>query len=362
MVAAGVDRPSTRTFSRSLIEAAGRAPSPDNNQPWAFRAENESIDVFHCRSRAVPSDVEDLFAGIALGAAIENIVLEASRHDHQAIVEYSSAPFGSDDDFEPVATIRWTSPGWPDPLADSIVARTSNRRPYQMTPVTLSERRELSNAIQDSRCEVEWLTTKDELRHLARLVTTADRIRFEYQRFHDELHKMLRFGEREANATGDGLETSTLEIPRIAWPVLRWLRPWNRMRFFNRVGLSRLFAHTSSVQIQRSGAVGLLTVDTPDSIGYLEAGRALQRIWLTATGLGLAFQPVGALPLFLRRLNVLGESAFEPRHARILGCARDDFANFFLKRMTACRRFSFAWGIAPLHRVVRVATRSKRLT
>lgn len=52
---------------RGLIEAAGQAPSPDNNQPWAFRPHGDAVDVLHCRSRAIASDVDDLFSWIAVG-------------------------------------------------------------------------------------------------------------------------------------------------------------------------------------------------------------------------------------------------------------------------------------------------------
>ena len=69
--------------------AASCAPSPDNNQPWAFCRQAESIDVWHCRSRALPSDARDMFSWISLGAAIENIVLAASTERRKL----SIAPF-----------------------------------------------------------------------------------------------------------------------------------------------------------------------------------------------------------------------------------------------------------------------------
>ena len=65
---------------RRLIEAAGKAPSPDNNQPWAFGRLDNAIQVFHRRERALPSDVRDMFSWIAIGAAIENLALAASAN------------------------------------------------------------------------------------------------------------------------------------------------------------------------------------------------------------------------------------------------------------------------------------------
>ncbi len=322
------------TLSQALVSrllwAASRAPSPDNNQPWAFRRRDDRIEVVHCRERAVPSDVEELFAGIAMGGAIENIALEASQYGLHCDVEYAAQPFAREGAHEPVATLWLASSGKPDRLSRYIDSRTTNRRRYRTTPLTEPEQGALSHAINAPHCHVDWLTTRSDLRSLARLVTTADRIRFEYQLFHDELHRMLRFGRSDLPAV-DGLEAASLEIPRAAWPILKWLRPWRRMDFLNRIGASRVFAATSTLQILCSGAVGLLWTERRDAIGALEAGRALQRLWLAATEQQLAFQPVGALPLFLRRLEISGESGFLPHHAKRLVAARNELLRLYPK-------------------------------
>ncbi len=314
---------------RRLLRAASRAPSPDNNQPWAFRIREDGIEAWHDRERAVPSDVENLFAGLAMGAAIENVALEASQQELRCEVEYAERPFAQGNRYEPVATLRLAAPGEPDRLGDFIDQRTTNRRLYETAPLANRDREALSNAFSDPECQVNWLTSRAELRALSRLVTTADRIRFEYQPFHDELHRMLRFGRADAPTAVDGLDVASLEIPRAGWPLLRWLKPWRRMKLLNHLGLSRLFAGTSNQQIRCSGAVGLLLTRRRDAIGAIQTGRVLQRIWLAATGRGLAFQPVGALPLFLRKLEVSGEDAYLPHHARRLVKARDEFRDLF---------------------------------
>src|SRR5262245_34126354 len=61
-----------------MVEAAVLAPSPDNNQPWAFQIrENSEILLYHDVSRALPSDVGYMFSLIALGAALENLCIAA---------------------------------------------------------------------------------------------------------------------------------------------------------------------------------------------------------------------------------------------------------------------------------------------
>ena len=174
-----------------------------------------------------------------------------------------------------------------------------------------------------------WLTDSADLQALSKLVAISDRIRFEHQPFHEEFHKVLRYGDDEARRTGDGLELKSLEIPAIAGPLMRWLRPWKRMRLANRFGMSRMFARYSVKQIRRSAAVGLLTTTDRSDRGYLQAGRSFERIWLAATAEDLAFQPLGGLPLFLTKLQVEGVGSFLPEHAARLQERVEPFDELF---------------------------------
>ena len=319
---------SSRLFDE-LVHAAGTAPSPDNNQPWAFHRREDAVDVLHVRPRAIASDVRDLFSWIAMGAAIENLSLAASLHSLVTDVEYHERPFTASSDGEQIATVRLRDGGIPDPLARCIKRRITNRRLYKRRPIHPHDLNSLAVTLRDQNTQVDWLTGRNDLATLANLVVTADRIRFEHRPFHEEFHSVLRFGDDQARRTLDGLDLRTLEIPRIAWPILRWLRPWSRMSLANRFGMSRLFARYSFKQVIHSGAVGLLTTSDASDRGLLESGRDFQRLWLAATAQGLAFQPLGSLPIFLARLKYDGSDLFLPRHAAALKQVAGPFQHLF---------------------------------
>lgn len=318
---------------RRLVEAAGRACSPDNNQPWAFRIRSRYIEVFHHRGRAVPSDVDRLFASIAVGAAMENIALHATLEGLTAEIRFDRELFrtaSSDDSLESVAEVHFKATSLqPDTLAPSLNDRTTNRRSFSRCPISEQASDRITQAARERSADVAWLHSRSDIRRLASLVMTADRIRFENRKFHDEMHDMLRFTRREREASGDGLDVASLEIPRVSWPLLRWLRPWNRMRVGNMLGLSRLFAGPSALQVWSSGAVGLLLIRRREPRGYIDAGRALQRLWIAAAAEQLAFHPLGALPLFMLRQDLLGREAFESHHARRLNACREPFLQLF---------------------------------
>lgn len=143
---------------------------------------------------------------------------------------------------------------------------------------------------------------------MARLLAAADLIRFQYEPFHNEIFRQLRFTAEEAEQTRDGLDLRTLELPPgVGW-LLHKLKPWKRMHMVHRLGLGRLLTMPSALAVKRSSAVGLLSVSRPSVELFLRGGMALERLWLTATGLDLALQPLGSLPIFLAHWHQLGGS------------------------------------------------------
>jgi len=314
-----------------LVAAAARAPSGDNNQPWAFRRTEAGIDVLHRRRLALPSDVHDLFSWLSLGAAIENIVLAAGHDGLAADVEYAARPFDETSGDELVASIRLSSdrPAETSDLVQLIDHRCTNRRPYAAQPLDSRILDRIGDSRHHDTPPVRWLTRAAEKQQLSRLVVAGDRVRFESRAFHEEFHAVLRYTPHEAEATRDGLDIRTFEAPPGTSLIFRCLAPWRRMEFANRLGMSRIMAGASRKLVLRSGAIGLLCAEADNDTAFLQTGRSLQRIWLAASREGLAFQPMGALPLFLLRLQLLGDRSFPPPQLRAMRAVQAPFAQLF---------------------------------
>jgi hypothetical protein len=160
-------------------------------------------------------------------------------------------------------------------------------------------------------------------------VGIGNQIRFEYEHFHDELYRNLRFTVAEAERTRDGLDVATLQLPAALTWLLSALRTWRRMKLFNTFfGFSRTAAKQTAQEVRNSGAVGFLTVPTPDPQAYVEGGRALERIWLTATRLGLAFHPTASLPVFLAYART-GAHQQLPRHEQVIADMARQFNSLY---------------------------------
>ncbi len=309
--------PSTSLSPATLVQSAILAPSPDNNQPWRFAWEKDQLSVFLDPGRALPSDVHSMFDLIGLGATIENACIRARQLGYEPQVRYVPLAPGGNGGETPrlISTICFVPGAQPDPLFAHLASRTTCRRLYSTRPPAEDALARLTEAANGfSEVQLDWVADRRRIRALARLIAASDRIRFEYEPFHNELVRQLRFSPAEAERTRDGLDLRTLELPPGASLLLRFLRPWSRMRWVHRLRLGGLLSFPSALAVRHSGAIGVLSVRGPASDQFLEGGRALQRVWLTTQAEGLSFQPLGSLPIFFAHAKLLEGRRLSPRH------------------------------------------------
>ncbi|HXG03090.1 MAG TPA: hypothetical protein VNO23_06745 [Candidatus Binatia bacterium] len=279
-----------------LVRAATLAPSADNGQPWRFHYHQGRLDVYHDVERALRFDIHYRASLLAVGAALENLALAARALGLEP--ERQDFPAGQ----RPHLVARLTfEPRTPreDPLYPFVAARTTNRRPYALAPPGgLAERRLAGSAAGIESVEIRVETDRRVVRACARLVLEADGLRYRRRDFHEELFRAIRF-PGAGPPPSDGLPLPVLEAGALGEAVLRLARPWGRARRLHRLGLTRLMAFHSYLAVMRSGAVALLATSGTGPGGWLHAGEAMERMWLEATALGLAVQPlsVGTLTL-----------------------------------------------------------------
>ena len=270
-----------------------------------------------CNERALAMDIGDMFTWISVGAAIEATVLAASVRGLEAevvLLDESMPPISGE---RAAATLRFRTGATPDPLASTLKQRVSNRQPYDSTPLSSAELSALATAVAASDSALEWVCSEADKARLADLIVQCDRTRLEHEPFHHELFSILRFSDDEARSKGDGLTLPSLEIPANAAAYLQSIGDWKTMQEENKKGAGEQLAGGFAEGARRAGAVGLLSVASPDPKSYLLAGRALMRIWLQATQEGYSMQPIGGLPQYLTRLR-LEPSSFLPEHAQRL--------------------------------------------
>lgn len=324
----------TEQIFNSLIKDASLAPSADNMQPWEFRKSNDAIEVCCAPERFLPTDVNSMFSWISIGAAIQNIVIAAEEYGLKAGVKYCP---GNDKNDSAIALISFSSNGIKEDgvkkensLAKFIGLRNTNRNPYKTEPVEAGIIEKLTASVKEFNSCIHWTNSQSDFEKMAYMDAHSSYIRLEHKPLHDELFSILRFTKNDIEHTRFGLTFESLDVPKFAVFFARQLQYWSVNQVISNLGFGRLVAKQLSGKLRKTGAICLLTVPERKRTSYLEAGRALEQLWLTAASLGLSVQPYGVLPQYLTKVELEPET-FLPRYVQAIEKHRETFYSIFPK-------------------------------
>lgn len=259
----------------SLVAQATLAASSHNTQPWRFEIGEGWIRIvpdFTRRCPAVDPDDHHLYA--SLGCAAENMVVAAASKGWDAAVEVRNP--GNAHTVEIML-----GPGTPvaSPLADAISRRQCTRTGYDGRPVSVEELDLLARAASGKGVTPILITERPRLETVAEWVAQGNTVQLRDRRWREELVAWIRFNEREARRTLDGLWSQASGNPEI---------PRALGRLLLRLVLTPRSQNRKDVPWTRSSAgVLVLVSDVDDASHWIEAGRCYERFALQATALGI---------------------------------------------------------------------------
>ncbi|HEX6746199.1 MAG TPA: Rv1355c family protein, partial [Longimicrobium sp.] len=332
---------------RFVVEHGTLAPSAANRQPWRFNWDGERLWVMHDRGRSASLlDPNHRAAYLALGAAVENIAVAAAHRGVRARTE----PFPRPRDPSVAAAIAFDAGdgGLDDDAAlfPLLGERVTNRRVARRVPLGAGAMTELADAARVRGARLDLLTTDDELAGLARVVGAGERIRHLIRELHREMADELRWSDEEARRAGDGIPVDALELSPQQRAALRVAARPEVAATLRELGGGRAFGERAEKAIRHSSAVGLLTVGGIAPASALRGGRAVERVWLTATSLGLAVHPVTALVYMFEMLDGSAATVFSAREREELRELRARFDALFEAAEGNTRLLLFRVGVA----------------
>lgn len=330
----------TDSVFRELISAASMAPSSDNLQPWEFRKRENSIEVFCVKNRLLAIDVRDMFSWISIGAAIQNIVVTAAAGGLEATVEYEKYAQNGPD-----AVIRFTDGERNDNLAGQVRARTTNRRPFHQVPLNPVHISNLSDSKQGMNGGIHWLDMSSVLDPLVAMDAVFSSVLLEHKPFFDGLFDTIRFTEKEMETSRCGMDIKSLDIPLPAAFIASRLKHLKINRLISRLGIGPVVARILSSRLRKTGGVCLITAKERGPAGYMEAGRVMERLWLTATAEGLSVHPYGVIPQYLTMAE-LNPAIYLPEQAARINSYRDSFFSIFSGAVTEYPVIMFRIGLS----------------
>jgi nitroreductase len=276
---------------RKILDLARWAPSGDNTQVWRFEVLGPDHVVVHAwdtRGDCV-YDLDGHPSQISIGALLETIAIAASAHGMRTEVQRRTHIAEHCPQFDvrlvPDAAIE------PSPLIEAIKQRAVQRRAMSTRPLTAEQKDALRQAIGPGY-ELAWLERFGQRWRAARLMFNNARLRLTMPEAFEVHRRIIHWG---ASRSPDRVPDQALGVDAATLRLMKWaMVSWGRMSLVNRV------LGTWAPRLQMDFVPGLACAGhfvlkakrEPSGIDdYIEAGRALQRFWLTLTSLGLFMQP-----------------------------------------------------------------------
>jgi molybdopterin/thiamine biosynthesis adenylyltransferase/nitroreductase len=290
-----------------IVDAARRAPSGGNVQPWRFEADDGEIRFYLVPERTTAMDVRFRASYVAIGASLFNARVAAAAERRLGPIKLFPEGYPS----RHVATLRLgdASDFEVAPLHSRLQTRAANRRLGQPAPIEPSTVQLLARGVEREGAQLRLVTERDRLERCGELLAESDRIRFLTPTLHREMMAELRVPGRDT--VDEGIDVRTLELGPAELASLDLLRRPDVMAHLAEWRAGTALGMRSRVSVATSSAMAAIVVPRADPIAYVRGGAAVERFWLTAEVHGLAVHPISPVFLFAvdaeERLGLVGE-------------------------------------------------------
>jgi len=284
-----------------IVDRARWAPSGDNTQPWRFEFLGDHhllVHGFDTRDHVV-YDLDGRPSQLAVGALLETIVIAASAEGFACqVVRRPDTP-----ETHLLIDVRLARDERlsPDALAPFIEKRVVQRRAMSTRRLTAEQKQALAASL-STGFVVLWFETWPERYRMARLMFDNAKIRLNIPEAYP-VHKAVI--EWNARFSEDRIPSQALGVDPLTEQLMHWaMKSWQRVEFLNRWMFGDILPRIQMDMIPGLFCGAHLALLAPTVFAtvddYLAAGRALQRLWLTATSLDLLIQPEMTPVIFSR--------------------------------------------------------------
>lgn len=288
----------TPTNLQEILQAGMRAPSADNRHTLRFERFGNTLRVISTDAATWPAlPHRRMLAGLAYGAVLENMRLRSAQLGYA--LEERWLPEAAREDL--IAELHWTPSATPaDPLADMIDRRHTNRRFYRREEVPATALACLRSAAEEVEgTRLVWLDAAPQRRLALQAIRMAETERFRRRELHHELFGAIRFELGWLATAEEGLPPAALEVEPAMRLPFSLLRSWPVMRAATWLGMHHgLGLRAGYLPCALSPHIGLLLRSNAGVVeatrSFMQTGRALERMWLTAAAKNLAVQPMAA--------------------------------------------------------------------
>jgi hypothetical protein len=269
------DFPSTSPIETQLgflLRYAILAPSAKNSQPWYFAVRQNRIHLLaDMRRRQLVQDPGHRELYISLGCALENLLVAAEHFGFRHGVSYFPVP----EDQELVATVTFARDGIPS-LAragarlSAILQRHNDNSVFRPAAIPEAHRTQLVACCTEPELRIHLTDDPHFRRWIDALTLEADRTEFADPAFRQELCYWIGQGVFGSSRLMAGLERMVVSHVNLGEPVAR----------------------QDHDILESASLLGLICASGDGHLLHVRTGQLFERLWLTATSVGLSLHPM----------------------------------------------------------------------
>jgi molybdopterin/thiamine biosynthesis adenylyltransferase len=303
----------------AVAQAAIRAPSGGNAQPWHVEARPNSVVIRLAPERTSMMDVGFRGSAVAIGAALFNAKVAAA-----AWKVLGPTVWKTDGVTSPLEVALRLDHGDDAELADlyqPMLRRETNRHLGASEPIAAETVMVLQDIARREGGRLSLLQAREDIDKVASIFAAADRIRYLTPHLHKEMISELRWPGDEPADTG--IDVRSLELDPADLALLDVLRRADVMAELAQWNAGEALGNDVRERIRASSAVGVITVHGHELTDFAYGGSAVEAVWVVAQGLGLAVQPIS--PVFLHAVYRDELHELSPSFATELQSLQADF-------------------------------------
>jgi molybdopterin/thiamine biosynthesis adenylyltransferase/nitroreductase len=327
-----------------LIDAANKAPSGGNSQPWRWHYQNGYLHLFLAQEAAnAYLDPDGISSYVSIGAAIENLLLAAATQNLS--VNWALTPefapthlawFNFEENYQPTEQQQ--------NLAAQIEHRHTNRKIGPRQEIDTADLNFLSTLIEQTpSAKITWLTDPEKLKNLAEISVYTDLLRMFIDEAHtDFISREMRWSLEEVNETADGIGIHTLDLSNNDQIGIRLIKDKRTVNFLQQINGGSGFKRLAIQQMLSTGAVGLITMPAKqDPKTYITAGMATEKLWLGASALNLQVHPINVPLIFFYKNTIQNNLNIPEKDKHILANLENNFKQLFAVELEEQAIFMF---------------------
>lgn len=312
----------------TILRDGVMAPSGENCQPWRFEVEGDILSVF-----IVPEADTSLYNSLqkgsylACGALLENMAISAKQHGHRM----DSSLFPDEENKNLVAKVAFIKQEIvPHLLYESLAKRCTNRKNFSGEKLSNLEKEK----VQQSVCEtgahsIIYIDETTKLQTLGKALALHEKVLFENKSMHDFFYDHILWDKKNENQAG-GFYIKTLEFLPHELGAVKIFKTWWLLALFNRLfKVADFISKDNGDKYARSGTIAAVTMKGSSPKDYVLLGQSVEKMWLTATSLGLSVHPCNGTLYLREHIHDNGSTQFTKKHASLIQNAYNSIINIF---------------------------------